>query len=109
MTDGTPVIGTGSQMPYWQRILGGWDSNWKAMYKDPAKKQGVLDALVGEIRLIAKGHKPPFIIIIYTDLHSCDYLCTFHADVAGKLDPNYKVTRMDEAMAAIRKWKQNHH
>ena len=106
LADGTPVVGTGSQMPYWHRILGGWNSNWKAMYEDPAQKQAVLDALVGEIELIAAGHKPPFIIIIYTDLHGCNYLPSFHADVAGQLDSNFKVTRMDEALAAIRKWKQ---
>ena len=105
LPDATPVAGTGLQMAYWQRILGGWNADWKGMYEDPVQKQEVLDALTGEIKWIAGQNQPPFIILVYTDLHGCDWLCSFHADVASRLGPRYKVARMDEAMAAVRTWK----
>jgi hypothetical protein len=103
-----PMVGTAFIMGYWHRLLGGWGVNWQGMLKDPNQYPGIVDKLSAEIVKIADHQKPPFIILVYGDLHRYDEHYRFYGDVAAKLDPKrFKVTRLDEAFSAIRKWNQS--
>jgi hypothetical protein len=102
-----PMVGTANNMGYWHVMLGGWGFNWVKMVKDPNQYPGVVDKLSAAIVKIADHQKPPFVIIVYGDLHAYDEQYRFYGDVAGKLDPKrFKVTRLDEAFSAMRKWNQ---
>lgn len=100
-----PMVGTAFIMGYWHRMLGGWDVKWQQMLKDPNQYPGIVDKLSAEIAKIADHQKPPFVIIVYGDLHAYDEHSRFYHDVAKKLDSQrFKVVRLDEAFSAIRKW-----
>lgn len=100
-----PMIGTAFIMGYWYRMLGGWEVQWQKMLKDPNQYPGIVDKLSTEIVKIADNQKPPFVIIVYGDLHAYDEHARFYGDVAKKLDTQrFKVVRLDEAFSAIRKW-----
>jgi hypothetical protein len=102
-----PMVGTAYIMGYWHRMLGGWDVKWQQMLKDPNQYPGIVDKLAAEIIRTADNQKPPFVIIVYGDLHAYDEHYRFYGDVAKKLDPQrFKVVRLDEAFSAIRKWNQ---
>lgn len=102
-----PMVGTAYIMGYWHRMLGGWDVKWQQMLKDPNQYPGIVDKLAAEIIRTADNQKPPFVIIVYGDLHAYDEHCRFYKDVAAKLDPQrFKVVRLDEAFSAMRKWNQ---
>lgn len=102
-----PMVGTAYIMGYWHRLLGGWGVDWQGMLKDSAQYPVVVDKLSSEIEKIAGNHQPPFIIIVYGDLHAYDEHSRFYSDVAAKLDPErFKTARLDEAFSAIRIWHQ---
>ena len=104
--DGTPLAGADDLLVYWNQLLpGGWDADWASMYE--TNRLAVLNALTNEIQYVASVHNPPFIIFVYTDMvDDCGFLCRFHADVAAQLGPQFKVARLDEALAAVRLWNQ---
>jgi hypothetical protein len=102
-----PMVGTAFIMGYWHRLVGGWGIDWQGMLKDPNQYPGIVEKLSAEIVKIADHQKPPFVIIVYGDLHKYDEHYRFYRDVADKLDTQrFKVVRLDEAFSAIRKWNQ---
>lgn len=105
LPSGVPVVGTGYLLCYWHRLLGGWDAPWQTMAADPAQRGTVIEKLVAEIEKVAYDHEPPFVVVVYTDLHNYAEHCGFHADVARSLDPaRFRVARLDEAFSALRVW-----
>ncbi len=54
---------------------------------------------------IADRHTPPFVILVYADLHSYDRLAMVHREAADRLDRRrFRPARLDEAMAAVTAW-----
>ncbi len=104
-----PFVGTSMHLTYWYRLLsGGWRANWQDMYKDPESREQVLKAVLDEIGKEAAAHEPPYLIVVYSDMHAFDKFCELHREVAKRLDTEkYKVVRIDEAFSAMRKWKRN--
>ena len=104
LPDGTPVVSSGSQLAYWHRLLGGWSAPWQEMARDTAQRPKVITALTDEIARIAAAHPPPFVVLVYSDLHGYDRHCSLHADVAAALDPHrFQTARLDDAFALLRK------
>ncbi|MFA5688723.1 MAG: GxGYxYP domain-containing protein [Kiritimatiellales bacterium] len=106
ISGGIPLAGTSMNLTYWYRLLpGGWDAHWQKMYKDPAQQSMVFDVVIGEIEKEAAAHQPPYLIVVYTDLHEFDLHCEMHREIAARLDPKrFKVVRLDEGMSALRQW-----
>jgi len=102
---GVPLVGTAYLLSYWGRLFGGWGKPWARWIRTPAKRTEVIEKLTAEIRKVAGEHEPPFVVLVYTNLHNCSELCSFHRDVAAALDPSmFRVARLDEAFSAIRAW-----
>lgn len=102
---GTPVAF--HELGYWQTY--GLDSNdWGAAFADDAKRAAAVRRLVGRIEAIAARTTPPFVILVYGDLHSYSRHASLYREVAAALDPaRFKPARLDEAMSAVRAWAQD--
>jgi hypothetical protein len=103
---GTPVVF--HELAYWQTY--GLDSgqSWSNVFTDDAKRAEAVKRLVGRIEAIAQRTSPPFVILVYGDLHSYDRHASLYREVAEALDPNrFKPVRLDEAMSAIRVWSKD--
>jgi hypothetical protein len=104
LEDGTPMVVTGSMLSYWHRILGGWGTPWQDMVRDPAQRATVIESLAAEIKRVAFAHRPPFVVVVYGDIHNYDRLCTLYADIATALDGNrFQAARLDDAYTMLRK------
>ncbi len=101
-----PLAATGIQMTYWHRMLpGGWSAKWQEMYQTPEGREQVMQAAVKEIHEEAAAHEPPYLIVMYTDLHNFDRLPELHREIVAQLDPDkFKAVRLDEGFSAMRKW-----
>jgi hypothetical protein len=105
---GIPLAGTSENLTYWYRLLPGvWKAPWQKMYKDPSQREQVLQTVLNEIEKEAAAHEPPYLIIVYTDLHEFDLHCTMHREIANRLDPaRFKAVRLDEGMSMLRRLNQ---
>ena len=108
VSGGVPLAGTSMNLTYWYRLLpGGWRAPWQKMYKNPEQQQIIFDTILGEIEKEAAAHKPPYLIVVYTDLHEFDLHCEMHHEIADRLDAKrFKVVRLDEGMSMLRKAEQ---
>ena len=89
---------------YWQIAATG-GGNYVRDFRDDAKRAQAVDWLVSRIEDIADRHTPPFVILVYADLHSYDRLAMVHREAADRLDrKRFKPARLDEAMAAVTAW-----
>ena len=89
---------------YWQHEATGGTAYYRD-FRDEAKRAKAVDWLVGRIEDIAARHTPPFVILVYADLHSYDRHVMVHREAAEKLDPErFKPARLDEALAAVTAW-----
>lgn len=103
LPNGTPVAY--HQLAYWQTPATGGAGNWASIFRDDARRAEAIDWVAKRIEAIAGDHYPPFIILVYGDLHSWDRHAQVAAEIAAKLDPaRFKVARLDEAFAAWRQW-----
>lgn len=102
MPDGTPVAY--HELAYWQTHgLGGLP--WTRVFATADGRRQGIQRLLERIESIAARHRPPFIILVYGDLHSYPEHATLYRDVARALDPSrFRPARLDEAMAGIRAW-----
>ncbi|NPV47444.1 MAG: hypothetical protein HPY69_10825 [Armatimonadetes bacterium] len=102
MPDGTPVAY--HELAYWQTHgLGGLP--WTRVFATADGRRQGIQHLVERIESIATRHRPPFVILVYGDLHSYAEHATLYRDVARALDPSrFRPARLDEAMAGIRAW-----
>ena len=102
LEDGTPVAC--HELAYWQSSVAGTDG-WSRVFRDDEKRADAIKQLVTKIENIAQRHYPPFVILVYADLHNWEHHCKMHAEVAQALDPaRFKPARLDEAMSAMRAW-----
>ncbi len=102
LSDGTPVAY--HELGYWQthELSGG---PWGTLFRDDATRAKAVKHLVDRIESIARRNRPPFVILVYGDLHSYDRHASLYKEVADALDPRrFKPARLDEAMAGIRAW-----
>lgn len=109
LTDGTivPSVTCHGWLGYSNRALdsGNWDApQWTELYADQGTWNAKVQQFVSFIDNIANSHQPPFVIIVFPSVHCEGIQYTMHKDIADALDPQkFKVTRLDEAMAAIKK------
>jgi len=102
LPDGTPVAY--HELAYWQTD-GLHGASWTQAFGTPEGRQQGLARIVQRIESIAARHQPPFVILVYGDLHSYPKHATLYRDLAQALDPRrFKPVRLDEAMAGIRAW-----
>ena len=102
----TPVAYHG--LAYWQ-LSAPVEGHYTTAFEDDAKRAKAVRWLVERIEDIADRHYPPFIILVYADLHNYAHHCRLHREVARALDPSRFVpARLDEAMAAMRAWTTDH-
>ncbi len=95
------------ELAYWQVPAAGQES-WTRAFRDDAARAKAIDWVVNRIESIADRHYPPFIILVYGDLHSWPHHCRTHAEIAAALDPErFACVRLDDAMASIRAWSQD--
>ncbi len=106
--NGIPLVGTSMKLTYWYRLLpGGWSAPWQKMYTDSGQREQVLQTALNEIEKEAEAHKPPYLIVVYTDLHNFDKHCEMHREIAGRLDEKkYKLVRLDEGLSVLRRINQ---
>jgi len=103
--NGTLIVDHG--LMYWQNAATGGVPYYQA-FRDDAKRAEAGDWLVDRIEAIAARHAPPFVILVYADLHSYDRHVMVHREVADRLDPErVKVARLDEALSAVTRWSRN--
>ncbi|NSW56886.1 MAG: hypothetical protein HPY44_12815 [Armatimonadetes bacterium] len=102
LSDGTPVAY--HELAYWQ--TDGLDgAPWSRVFATEDGRRKGVERIVTRIEDIAARHQPPFVILVYGDLHSYPQHATLYKDIADALDPRrFKPARLDEAMAGIRKW-----
>lgn len=102
MRDGTPVAY--HELAYWQTD-GLTDTSWTRAFATVEGRREGIGRIVRRIESVAARHRPPFIILVYGDLHSYAEHATLYRDVARVLDPRrFRPARLDEAMAGIRAW-----
>jgi hypothetical protein len=101
-----PVAATGVQMTYWHRMLpGGWGAKWQEMYQTPEGREQVIQAALKEIAEEADAHQPPYLMVMYTDLHDFNRLPELHRAIVDRLDPKkFKAVRLDEGLSAMKTW-----
>lgn len=94
-------------LAYWQqKALGDW--SFQKAFQDDKRRAEAVGWLVGQIEMIAQQHTPPFIILVYGDLHHYDRHAQVHAEIARALDPKrFKAVRLDEAMSTVRRWSRD--
>lgn len=99
-----PVAATSQYLAYWFRLLpGSWDAQWQDMYRDEAQREQVIQAVLNEIEIETATHDPPYLIVVYTDLHDFDRLCELHREIVDRLDPDrYRAVRLDEGFSILR-------
>ncbi len=102
LADGTPVAY--HELTYWQ--TDGLDgASWSQVFATPEGRAQGIARIVQRIENIAARQQPPFVILVYGDLHSYPLHATLYREVAAALDPQrFKPARLDEAMAGIRAW-----
>jgi hypothetical protein len=102
LSDGTPVAY--HELAYWQTDgLNG--ASWPQVFADPEGRKQAVARIVQRIENIAERNQPPFVILVYGDLHSYARHAQLYQEVAQALDPErYHVARLDEAMAGVRAW-----
>ncbi|NLI01355.1 MAG: hypothetical protein GX446_17905 [Chthonomonadales bacterium] len=104
LSDGTPVVH--HELGYWQTYGLGSDP-WPRAFADAAERARAIRRLVQRIERIASRVRPPFIILVYGDLHSYARHASLYAEVAAALDPaRFRPARLDEAFAGVRAWAQ---
>ncbi|MBM3496112.1 MAG: hypothetical protein FJX72_17595, partial [Armatimonadetes bacterium] len=102
LSDGTPVVH--HELGYWQ-THGLQGASWPTAFADPEERSRAVRRLVERIERIADRVKPPFVILVYGDLHSYSRHASLYAEVAAALDAKRFVpARLDEAFAGIRAW-----
>lgn len=102
LKDGVPVAF--HELGYWQ-TYGLEGEPWSRAFQDDAVRGQAVQRLVKRIERIAGRVRPPFVILVYGDLHSYDRHATLYGEVAQALDPKrFRPARLDEAMAALRAW-----
>ncbi len=102
LADGTPVAF--HELGYWQ-LDGLKGERWGRVFADDARRKAAVDHVVTRIESIAARTYPPFVILVYGDLHSYSRHAQVYWEIAQALDPErFKPARLDEAMAAFRKW-----
>ncbi|MCD6352411.1 MAG: hypothetical protein J7M26_09855, partial [Armatimonadetes bacterium] len=102
LRDGTPV--GYHELAYWQEAALGGDTNWVPPFRDDARRAEAVRWLVTRIEDIADRHYPPFVILVYADLHGYDRHCGLVKEICEALDDRFKPARLDEAFAAMRAW-----
>ncbi len=103
LPDGTPVVH--HELGYWQTHGLAGDVPWPRAFADPEERARAVRRLVDRIERVASRVKPPFIILVYGDLHSYAAHASLYADVAAALDPKrFRPARLDEAFAGVRAW-----
>lgn len=100
---GVPVIDQG--LMYWQTAAVGPGDPWWKHFRDDGERAKAVDWLVGRIEDIAAHHEPPFVVLVFADVHSYDRHAMVHREVADKLDPKrFRTMRLDEAVAGLKAW-----
>jgi hypothetical protein len=100
-----PVVTSADKMGYWENKIYGWNKNWAAICAEPSGREQTVTKVIANISAVAEPHPRPFVILIYTEIQGYAQLCELHREIAERLDPKiYKVTRLDEAMIALREW-----
>ena len=102
LPDGGPVITSAGKLGYWQSKIYGWGHQWAEICREEAGRAATVTKVVANIEQAAKGHQPPFVILVYGDIHDYDRLCLLHSEIAKALDGRFQAARLDDAMAAIR-------
>ena len=102
LSDGTPVAY--HELAYWQTDgLNG--ASWPQAFSTPEGRHKGVERIVQRIENIAARNQPPFVILVYGDLHSYPQHATLYKDIMDALDPQrFHAVRLDEAMAGIRAW-----
>lgn len=102
LPDGTPVVS--HELGYWQ-TFGLQGESWPKVFADPERRRDAIQRLKARIERIAARVRPPFVILVYGDLHDYPRHASLYAEVAAALDPaRFRPARLDEAMSAIRAW-----
>lgn len=111
LPDGTPRATNAAWCGYTERILnqGHWGGpNLGDYYADQATWSQSVQEIVQYLEGIAANQSPPFVIIFFSNLFNslnAPNQYSLHADIAAALDPSrFKIARMDEAMAALRRY-----
>ena len=108
--DIVPSVTNHGWLGYSHRALdsGNWNATqWTDLYANQTTWNAKVQQFVSFIDNIANSHQPPFVIIVFPSVHCGGIQYTMHKDIADALDPQkFKVTRLDEAMAAIKKHNQ---
>lgn len=100
-----PVIDHG--LLYWQHRSIPEGARYYQAFRDDAKRAQAVAWVVERIEEIAEAHVPPFVILVYADLHSYDRHVMVHKEIAEKLDPErYEICRLDAAAGGFRRWAQ---
>ncbi len=100
-----PVIDHG--LLYWQHASTPEGPHYNRAFRDDAKRAQAVAWVTERIEQIANAHTPPFVILVYADLHSYDRHVMVHREVAESLDPErFEICRLDTAVAGFRQWAQ---
>ncbi|MBC7289583.1 MAG: hypothetical protein H5T86_16395, partial [Armatimonadetes bacterium] len=102
LADGMPVVG--HELMYWQSEAAG-RTDWIAAFADDNSRARAVRWLVDRIERIAARRYPPFVILVYSDLHNYGHHCRLAREIEQALDPErFEVVRLDYAMAGLRTW-----
>ena len=90
---------------------GSWDApQWTDLYADQTNWPTTVSQFVSYIDNVANAHQPPFVIIVFPSVHCGGIQYTMHKDIVDALNSShpgkYKIARLDEAFAAIKKYNQ---
>jgi hypothetical protein len=101
--DTIPYVTSAKKLSYWQGQIFGWRTNWTELLSTSAGRDDAIEKLVAAIEKVAGDHKPPFVILVYADIHNYSRLCELAASVAAKLDPaRLEVSRLDAALRTLK-------
>jgi len=104
LSDGTPVLGMSSELDYWRHVIKGVDDKFFVkMENDSTQWPKLIKPLKEEIERVASAHNPPFVVVVFSNIHGFDRLCSLHADIAAALDPTrFQIARLDDAFSLLR-------
>ncbi len=97
-----PYAQSAKNLAYWQNQIYGWRAHWQDLLSTDSGRNDAIEKLIQNINAAATSHTPPFVILVYGDIHNYPHLCDLTARIAAKLDPTrFQLSRLDTALQTL--------